>query len=277
MATRRVATASASTFLSVASWGYLTKSTSAEGTSRFRPSDVVAVGDDHDGVIFATDEDDRVGGITERILLEARNEMHDNIAQFRKIKVVEDTKVKALVASRFIDLLSRSAVVMLEYKIHELLDRSDEELHEVHERSAKSLFDSCAGHGGLLVKLGQYMSNNGGGILPSEYVEALKPLQDACGPLPIETIHKCVEEELHKIFGKECKIEDIFREIDPIPLGSASLAQVHAATLKDGRRIALKVQRPNLDITTKADMVALKALSRAVERAFPGSGFEWML
>jgi predicted unusual protein kinase regulating ubiquinone biosynthesis (AarF/ABC1/UbiB family) len=274
MATRRVAAATASTLVSVASWGYLTKSTSAEGESRFRPD--TAVGDDHD-VVFATDDDNCFGGMTEKLLAEARSEIHDTIAQFRKIKVVEDTKVRALVASRFVDLLSRSAVVMLEYKIHELLDRSDEELHEVHERSAKSLFDSCASHGGLLVKLGQYISNNGGGILPREYVEALKPLQDACGPLPVEIIHKCIEEELQKIFGEECKIEDIFREIDPIPLGSASLAQVHAATLKDGSRIALKVQRPNLDITTKADMVALKALSRAVERAFPGSGFEWML
>lgn len=274
MLSRRVAAASATTLLSVAYWGYLTKSTSAEGESRPITRDTT-VGDDHGG--FTTDDDNRFGGMAEKVLVEARNEIHDTIAQFRKIKVVEDTKVRALVASRFIDLLSRSAVVMLEYKIHELLNRSEDELHEVHERSAKSLFDSCASHGGLLVKLGQYISNNGGGILPREYVEALKPLQDACGPLPVEIIHKCVEEELQKLFGKECKIDDIFREIDPIPLGSASLAQVHAATLKDGRRIALKVQRPNLDYTTKADMVALKSLSRAVERAFPGSGFEWML
>lgn len=283
MSARRVATASATAVFSVVSLGYLTESTTAEGESLSHQrlqssSNSHRSGEQHDAMAQLTDDDNRFGGMTETLLLETRNEIHETITQFRKMKVVvEDTKVKALVASRFVDLLSRSAVVMLEYKIHELLKRPDEELHGIHERSATSLFDACSSHGGLMVKLGQYLSNNGGGLLPQQYVEALKPLQDACAPLPVETIHECIKEEVKKIFGDECTIESVFQDIDPVPLGSASLGQVHGATLKDGRRVALKVQRPNLDVTTRADMVALKVLSRAVERAFPGSGFEWML
>jgi predicted unusual protein kinase regulating ubiquinone biosynthesis (AarF/ABC1/UbiB family) len=144
------------------------------------------------------------------------------------------------------------------------------------------LYEACASHGGLLVKFGQYLSNNAGTMVPAEYIEALKPLQDSCSPLPIEVIHECVEEELRKLCISRSEkgsslIEQVFQEINPVPLGSASLAQVHAATLKDGRRVAIKVQRKHLATTTTADMIALHVLSRAIDRAFPGSGFEWML
>ena len=74
--------------------------------------------------------------------------------------------------------------------------------------------------------------------------------------------------------GNGSPIDQVFLDFDPVPLGAASLAQVHSATLKDGRRVAIKVQRKNLSTTTKADMFALQILARAVDRAFPGSDFE---
>lgn len=217
------------------------------------------------------------------ILDEARNDIRWSIKNFNEVagSTLTDTKVRAMVAARFLDVLTRSATAMLDYKFHEAFHKG-EDLHAVHARNAKSLHEACSTHGGLLVKLGQYVATTSGGFIPREYVDALKPLQDECAPLSVEQVLECIEKELRTIYPNHTHHEGplwklVFDEIEPVPLGSASLAQVHSATLKGGRKVALKVQRPNLDASTKADMVALTLLSRAVERSFPGTGFDWML
>ena len=221
---------------------------------------------------------------TERILDEVRLEIVRSVDTFKASadSAVQDTKLHAVVASRFLDLVTRSAVAMVDYKLHQQGWMGNNDLSAVHERTAASIYEACASHGGVLVKMGQYIATNTSGFLPQAYIDALTPLQDSCAPLSVEQVEEMLEQELRKIYGKqpagnEPLWKDVFLEIDPVPLGSASLAQVHAATLLDGRRVALKVQRPNLDVTTRSDMLALNLLSRAVERAFPGSGFDWML
>jgi len=231
-----------------------------------------------DRSIHSTDQD-----TAERILDATGKEIRWSIRNFNEAagSTLTDTKVKAMVAARFLDVLTRSASAMLEYKFHGMFDK-DKDLHKVHARHAKSLHEACTTHGGLLVKLGQYIATTSGGFIPTEYVEALKPLQDECAPLEIDQVLKCIEKELRTIYPNQSHHkgplwELVFDDIEFVPLGSASLAQVHAATLKDGTKVALKVQRPNLDASTKADMAALSLLSRAIERAFPGAGFDWML
>jgi hypothetical protein len=217
------------------------------------------------------------------ILDEAGKDIRWCIKNFNEVagSTLIDTKVRAMVAARFLDVLTRSATAMLDYKFHGAFHK-DKDLHAVHARHAKSLHEACSTHGGLLVKLGQYVATTSGGFIPIEYVDALKPLQDECAPLSLDQVLECIEKELRTIYPNQSHHEGplwrlVFDEIDPVPLGSASLAQVHSATLKGGKKVALKVQRPNLDASTKADMVALTLLSRAVERSFPGTGFDWML
>jgi hypothetical protein len=223
MTTRRFVTNSVSAAASVASWAYLTGS-HTRGESRFNYLRSTRDVDDH--VVFASDDDDRLLAMAEKILRETKEELDYTIKQYnKKSSLLADTKVKAVVAARFVDLLSRSAVALLDYKLHDLLNRSDDELHQVHRRAAKSLHDACASHGGLLVKLGQYISNNGNSFIPEEYVEALKPLQDACAPLPIEVVRECIEEELKKLYKDSLRsesgalVDQVFQEIEPVPLG----------------------------------------------------------
>jgi len=120
----------------------------------------------------------------------------------------------------------------------------------------------------------------------SSYIDTLRPLLDECAPLPFHEIEAVLEQELRWIatdntttiqYDETPCWKQTFIEIHPVPLGSASLAQVHKATLQDGTTVALKIQRPNLHKTVKADMLALSLLSKAVEWAFPKSGFDWML
>lgn len=91
--------------------------------------------------------------------------------------------------------------------------------------------------GPTFIKIGQIMSSRTD-ILPKEYCEQLEMLREDVKPLPIETIREEIENELGK------KIEEVFSSIDEKPLGSASIGQVHSATLLDGRKVVIKVQRP---------------------------------
>ena len=93
--------------------------------------------------------------------------------------------------------------------------------------------------GPAYVKLGQVLSTRPD-LLPATYVEELEKLQDDVGKMPIEDVRATIEEELGT------RISKLFDEFDDEPLGTASLGQVHAAKLRDGRDVVVKVQRPNI-------------------------------
>lgn len=104
--------------------------------------------------------------------------------------------------------------------------------------------------GPTFVKLGQILSMRRD-ILPKAYCEELEKLRADVRPLPYETIVAEIEQEYQK------NPSEIFRHIDHKPLGSASIAQVHKAVLKDGTAVVLKVQRPGVYDTMAIDMSIL--------------------
>ena len=93
--------------------------------------------------------------------------------------------------------------------------------------------------GPAYIKLGQVLSTRPD-LLPQPYIDELEHLQDDVPPMPFEVVEKTIEEELR------ARISKLFESFEPEPLGSASLGQVHAAILRDGRSVVVKVQRPNL-------------------------------
>jgi ubiquinone biosynthesis protein len=93
--------------------------------------------------------------------------------------------------------------------------------------------------GPAYVKLGQVLSTRPD-LLPEPYIRELERLQDDVGPIALEDVERTIEEELG---GRLSKMFDRF---DREPLGTASLGQVHAAELRDGREVIVKVQRPNI-------------------------------
>lgn len=104
---------------------------------------------------------------------------------------------------------------------------------------AKAFRERLVELGPAYIKLGQVLSTRPD-LLPQQYIDELEHLQDEVPPMPYEVVEQTIEEELH------ARISKLFASFEQEPLGSASLGQVHAAELRDGRSVVVKVQRPNL-------------------------------
>ena len=108
--------------------------------------------------------------------------------------------------------------------------------------------------GPTFVKIGQLLSTRSDLISP-EYMEALSRLQDDVEPVPYEEIEKVVQDQLG------VRISKAFKSFDEKPLGAASLGQVHRAVLRDGREVAVKVQRPNIREEIITDLESLQEIA----------------
>lgn len=126
-----------------------------------------------------------------------------------------------------------------------------------HRESADSIFRAAIELKGLILKGCQFMGARAD-VLPPEYVDALSRLQDRVPPRRFSVVKRCVERELG------APLDAVFSAFDEWPIASASLAQVHAATLTDGRRVAVKVQYPEIAQLIRGDLANLRLLFRAV-------------
>ncbi|HZV00892.1 MAG TPA: AarF/ABC1/UbiB kinase family protein, partial [Planctomycetota bacterium] len=116
--------------------------------------------------------------------------------------------------------------------------------------------------GPTFVKFGQIMATRPD-LIPMSLVLELRKLQDKVAPFDTTGIKAHVEKELGK------KIDDVFATFDEKPLAAASIAQVHRATLKDGKKVVLKIQRPNLEKTISTDLDIIAGLAQLMEDQIP--------
>ena len=129
----------------------------------------------------------------------------------------------------------------------------------VEDGRPEEFVDDLEALGPTFIKIGQALSTRPD-MVPPAYLAALQRMQDDVAPAPFEDVRAVVEEELGVKLGK------LFAEFDEAPLGGASLAQVHRARLRDGRPVAVKVQRPGIVDGIHADLDALASLARKVDR-----------
>ena len=113
--------------------------------------------------------------------------------------------------------------------------------------------------GPTFVKLGQILSTRAD-LLPDSYLTALARLQDEVAPVPFVDIEKTLREELG------VRLSHAFKKLDRTPLAAASLAQVHRAVLRDGRTVAVKVQRPGIRLQAADDLEVLESVASMAER-----------
>jgi ubiquinone biosynthesis protein len=111
------------------------------------------------------------------------------------------------------------------------------------------------------VKLGQ-MASTRSEALPPDWVEELAKLQEDVAPFPWELAREQIIAELKH------PPEELYASIDHEPLAAASTAQVHAATLDDGSRVIVKVQRPEIVAKTKADLGVMTEIAGIAEKRF---------
>jgi ubiquinone biosynthesis protein len=109
--------------------------------------------------------------------------------------------------------------------------------------------------GPTFVKFGQLLSTRPD-VVPPDIVLELRGLQDDVRPFPFADVRRVVEAELGNT------LERLFTDFDPVPVAAASIGQVHAATLPNGRRVAVKVQRPGAARQIESDIVLLYQAAR---------------
>ncbi|WP_449446664.1 ubiquinone biosynthesis regulatory protein kinase UbiB [Thermomonas brevis] len=118
--------------------------------------------------------------------------------------------------------------------------------------------------GPIFVKFGQILSTRRD-LVPPDVAEELTLLQDRVAPFDGQQARALVEAALGR------SIADAYAQFDTVPLASASIAQVHAATLHDGREVVVKVLRPDIATLIAADVALLKNVAAIVERTHPAA------
>ncbi len=112
--------------------------------------------------------------------------------------------------------------------------------------------------GATYIKLGQLLSGRAD-LLPPDYIEEFSKLLDSAPPVAADEIRSVIESELG------APVDELFASFDDAPLASASIGQVHRATLLDGQEIVVKVQRPGIERVVEADLDLLLHQARFLE------------
>ena len=163
---------------------------------------------------------------------------------------------------RYADIVA----LLVKYGRSDLVNRADLSLarSEPNQRAvakapkAEELAADLEKLGPTFIKLGQLLSTRGD-LLPEPYLEALSRLQDQIEPFPYEEVERIVSSELG---GRTSKL---FLDFETEPQAAASLAQVHRATMRDGRAVVVKVQRPGVREMIVDDLEALEKVAEFID------------
>jgi ubiquinone biosynthesis protein len=126
-------------------------------------------------------------------------------------------------------------------------------------RQGRAIRTALESAGGAFIKLGQLLSTRSD-LLPPEYLTELAALQERVPAADWASVRDQLETELG------CSLEDLFADIEHVPLAAASIGQVHRATLRDGRAVAVKVQRPGITPLVERDIDIMIRLANKLER-----------
>lgn len=134
-------------------------------------------------------------------------------------------------------------------------DTRRDALHKLHLDNAERIVDTMGALKGAAMKVGQSIALATDGLnLPPEVSRILGKLNDKAEPVPFDVIQASIEAELGG------SLSSLFADFDEEPLGTASLAQAHAARLADGRRVVVKVLHHGIEDSVDSDLKALRGI-----------------
>ncbi|MQM03606.1 hypothetical protein Taro_036394 [Colocasia esculenta] len=137
---------------------------------------------------------------------------------------------------------------------------------KTHERNAKRVLKLMVELEGLWVKFGQYLSTRAD-VLPEAYIFLLRQLQDSLPPRPLNEVKRTIERELGQ------PVADLFSSFNDVPLATASIAQVHRATSRNGQEVVVKVQHEGIKQVIVEDLKNAKSIIDWIAWAEPQYNF----
>ena len=149
--------------------------------------------------------------------------------------------------------------VIAHYRAREVADKyissaSDEDWEKLDERYAKSTVRKLGELQGMYSKYGQTAAGLTN-TLGDAWIQELRTLENEIPPRPVEVVRKTIEDETRR------PLEETFSEFDPKPMGSASIGQVHRATLRStGEQVAVKLQYPDAQTLFTKDIHAIRLM-----------------
>lgn len=182
----------------------------------------------------------------------------------------------ANIYKRRLKVFTFALVIYLDYKAVQRrakwLNKSKQDVmwERTHVRNAKRLLNLIIQLEGLWVKLGQYLSTRAD-VLPEAYICLLRQLQDSLPPRPLKEVHRTIKKELGK------SIDEFFSTFVEVPLATASIAQVHRATLKDGQEVVVKIQHEGIKEVILEDLKNAKSIVDWIAWAEPQYNFSPMI
>ncbi len=140
--------------------------------------------------------------------------------------------------------------------------RAAASLEALHADNARRFRELSEQHGGAFLKVGQLLSARAD-LLPPAWIAELAKLQDAAPSLPFEAVRAVIEED----FGQP--LDEVFASFEEIPVAAASIGQVHRATTRDGRDVAVKIRRPGVEALVAHDLDLLEAFTLGARDSLP--------
>ncbi|KAJ3283515.1 hypothetical protein HK104_010342 [Borealophlyctis nickersoniae] len=164
------------------------------------------------------------------------------------------------VLERNLRSLGMGLVIIADYKLN-FQPGNAEGIDQLHQRVAERILWVCQKNGGLYIKFGQQIASVP--VLPPAYARTFKVLYDDAPAVPYNEVERIFSQDFD---GK--LPSDIFSTFSIKPLASASIAQVHRATLKDGTPVAVKIQKPAIQKQIDMDLLMYRVLLMAYEKLF---------
>uniref|UniRef100_A0A0N5CH68 Protein kinase domain-containing protein n=1 Tax=Strongyloides papillosus TaxID=174720 RepID=A0A0N5CH68_STREA len=173
-------------------------------------------------------------------------------------------------------LMTMGQKVFVDYKLslrglEKGTDDYNKSIKETHKRSAEKILKLCQLNGGTFIKMGQLIAVMEY-LIPQEYTSTLGELFSAAPKTEFDDVKRLVEKNLKK------PMDEVFSSFDREPIGSASLGQVHIATLKDtNEKVAVKVQHPKVLLRSNIDLKTMEFFAVAAKNLFPDFNLMWLV
>ncbi|EGV63477.1 hypothetical protein PSN45_004241 [Yamadazyma tenuis] len=202
-------------------------------------------------------------GITGAVLYFTNQIFHDTTKN--TISICERVGVVTVATFRCFKLYKDA----LDAEYHTPRDR-ELALKRTHKRAAYITLKALETNGGIFIKLGQHITALTY-LLPEEWTSTMIPLQDRCPQSTIEEIREMFKSDL------DVSLDEMFSDFSVEPVGVASLAQVHMATLRNtGQKVAVKVQHPSLKKFVPLDVKLTQLVFALMYKVFPEYPLTWL-